>query len=79
LADIGDTEKLAENMLRLLNKPELAKKLKRDAKAFVEKEFDNTTSAERLLRNYKAVIDHYHQNIPIPKNLLFDTEEFPIY
>jgi glycosyltransferase involved in cell wall biosynthesis len=79
LADIGDTEKLAENMLRLLNKPELAEKLKRDAKTFVEKEFDNTTSAKRLLGNYKAVIDHYHQNIPIPKNLLFDTEEFPIY
>jgi len=79
LADIGDTERLAENMLRLLNDSALAKQLKTDAKAFVEKEFDNTTSAKRLLSNYKAVIEHYHQNRPIPNNLLFDLEEFPIY
>jgi glycosyltransferase involved in cell wall biosynthesis len=79
LADIDDVESLAENMLRLLNNLELAERLKRDAKFFVEKEFDNATSAKRLLSNYKAVIDHYHQNITIPNQQLFDMDEFPIY
>jgi glycosyltransferase involved in cell wall biosynthesis len=79
LADIGDIETLAKNMLKLLESPELAKKLKKAAKAFVEREFDNTQSAKRLVKNYKAVIDHYHHNIPIPDNLLFNPEEFPVY
>jgi glycosyltransferase involved in cell wall biosynthesis len=79
LAEIGDIEKLAVNMLRLLSSPELASQLKKDAKAFVEKEFNNTTSSKRLVSNYKAVIDHYHNNIPIPNDLLFSTEEFPKY
>ena len=79
LAEIGDLEKLAANMLRLLSSSELAAKLKKDAKAFVEKEFDNTTSAQRLVRNYKAVINHYYHNIPIPNDLLFSTNEFPKY
>lgn len=79
LADIGDTEKLAENMMKVLNSPALAEQLKRDAKVFVEKEFDNTVSAKRLVSNYKAVIDHYHNNTPIPEEQLFNTVEFPIY
>lgn len=79
LADIGDIESLAENMTRLLNEPKLGEQLKQVAKAFVEKEFDNTTSAKRLLSNYKAVIDHYHHGIPIPEDQLFNTDEFPIY
>jgi glycosyltransferase involved in cell wall biosynthesis len=79
LADIGDTQKLAENMLRLINSPKLAEQLKRDAKAFVERDFDNTASATRLVNNYRAVIDHYHNNTPIPEEQLFSTEEFPLY
>lgn len=79
LADIGDVEVLAEQMICLLNDPKLANQMKQDAKAFVEREFDNTTSAKRLLSNYKSVINHYHHNIPIPEDQLFNTDEFPIY
>ena len=79
ISEIGDIEHLAANMLQLLNSPELAERLKKKAKAFVEKEFDNTASAKRLLEDYKAVIAHYHNGTPIPKELLFDLNEFPIY
>ena len=79
LAEIGDVDGLAANMFRLLNSPELADKLQKDAILFVNKNFDNTTSARRLVDNYRAVIDHYHYNTPIPKELLFDLNEFPIY
>lgn len=79
LAEIGDVNKLAENMIRLLNEPMLADTLKREAKAFVEREFNNDVSAKRLLNNYKSVINHYRQRIDIPEEQLFSTEEFPIY
>ena len=79
ISEIGDIEHLAANMLKLLNSPELAEQLKNKAKAFVEKQFDNTTSAKRLLEDYKAVIAHYHNGTPIPEELLFDLNEFPKY
>jgi len=79
LADIGDIEGLAGNMNRLLDSPTLEAKLKTAAKLFVEAEFDDTVSANRLLNNYRAVIDHFHWNTPIPDELLFNPKEFPIY
>ncbi len=79
LADIGDIDMIAKNMLTLLENPDLADSLCKKAKAFVENEFDNTKTAKRLVDNYKAVINHYHHNIPIPKEQLFSTEEFPLY
>ncbi len=79
LADIGDIKKLSEHMITLFKTPELADKLRKEAKAFVEREFDNTASARRLVENYRAMIGHYRSNKPIPKKLLFDLNEFPIY
>jgi len=79
IANIGDIDMLARQMLKLLNSPSLAQKLRENAKAFVEKEFDNTTSAKRLVSNFRAVIEHYHNNTPIPEKQLFNTKEFPLY
>jgi glycosyltransferase involved in cell wall biosynthesis len=79
IADIGDIVMLAENMIKLINSTTLAKKLRENARAFVEREYDNTTSATSLIRNYKAVIEHFNNNTPIPENQLFNINEFPIY
>ena len=79
LADIGDIEMLAEKMMILLKSPELADKLRINARVFVEREFDNTSSAKRLVSNYQAVIEHYHNDTPVPEDLLFDINEFPKY
>ncbi len=79
LCDIGDIEGLSKNMRALLDSPPLAEKLRKNARAFAESEFDNAVSAKRLVSNYRAVIDHYHRNIPIPQEQLFDVNEFPIY
>ena len=78
LSDIGDIKKLAQNMLKLLNSPSLGEELSKNAKLIVEKEFDNTISAKRLVLNYSAVINHYYHNIPIPEEQLFNISEFPI-
>lgn len=79
LGDIDDIDTLAKNMLTFLNNPSFADGLALKAKAFIEKEFNNTTNAKRLVANYRAVINHYHNNTPIPKELLFSTNEFPKY
>ncbi len=79
LSEIDDIEGLAENMTALLNSDALAEKLRENALAFVNREFDNAVSARRLFDNYKSVIDHYRHNIPIPSEQLFSIDEFPIY
>jgi len=63
----------------LMNDEEYAKMLAQNAKEFVTRTFDNTASAKRLVEDYKAVIAHYHNGTPIPKELLLDLNEFPIY
>lgn len=79
LADIDDIDMLAQQMIKLLESPNLGIQLKKNARKVIEKEFDNTLSAQRLLNNYYAVINHYHHSIPIPQEQLFDINEFPKY
>lgn len=79
ISEIDDINGLANNMIRIIESPTLALSLKGNAKRFIEKEFDNTTSALRLINNYEAVINHYYNNTPIPKEQIFSTKEFPIY
>lgn len=79
LAEIGDIDTLAQQMLKLLDSPSLADALKRNAKAFAVKEYDSAACARRIASNYQAVINHYHRHVPLPEELLFDIKEFPVY
>jgi len=79
LADIGDIQKLAENMLKLLTDVDFRNELSMKAKIFVETELNNTVNAKRLVEDYKAVINHYYYRTPIPQSLLLDINEFPVY
>jgi glycosyltransferase involved in cell wall biosynthesis len=79
LAEIGDIDTLATQMIKLLESPSLAHTLRCNAKEFVKIEYDSAVCAQRIARNYKAVVEHYHHNKPIPDDLLFDVNEFPVY
>jgi glycosyltransferase involved in cell wall biosynthesis len=79
ISEIDDVQGLAKNMIKVIQNPDYAKNMAIKAKAFVEREFDNTMSAKRLRANYYAVLDHYHNGTPIPEELLFNTDEFPSY
>ncbi|MDD2604604.1 MAG: glycosyltransferase family 4 protein [Desulfobacteraceae bacterium] len=79
LANIGDIDTLAQQMIELMKNPDKAQQLAANARRFVKEEFDNTRSAKRLLDNYHQVIEHYQNGKVIDKNQLFDTNEFPIY
>lgn len=79
ISDVGNIEALAANMIKLMESPELANVMRIKAKEFVNKTYDNTRSAKRLLADYYAVIEHYHHGTPISDELLFKTNEFPKY
>lgn len=79
LAEMGDINELANQMIKLLESPMLAETLKSNAKAFAVNEYDSMECALRIVRNYRAVIEHYHHQTPIPRELLFDINEFPLY
>ena len=72
LCDQGDIASLANNMIRLLDESQLGADLSQKAKAFVEKWFDNRSSALNFIDQYKAVLAHYHHNEPVPASLLYE-------
>jgi glycosyltransferase involved in cell wall biosynthesis len=72
LCDCGDITALADNMIRLLNEPELGVELSQKAKFFVEKYFDNKKIAFNFVHQYNAVLAHYHNNEPVPDALLYE-------
>ncbi len=79
ISEIGNIDMLANNMIKLIENPEYGIKLKENARAFVEKSFDNTILAKNLVKNYRSVIAHFHSQTPIPEEQLFNDNEFPNY
>lgn len=76
ISDIGDNEALAANMLRLYEEEELATKLRENATLYIrEKDEQNAHNVDLMVAQYKAVIAHYREGKPIPKELLYNTEE----
>ena len=72
LCERGDIASLANNMIRLLDDPQLSLDLSQKAKEFVEKWFDNRNIALNFIDQYKAVLEHYHHNEPVPASLLYE-------
>lgn len=73
ISEIGDSEGLCQNMLRLYESPELQNELRGNGYLYIkEMDFANSHNTEEMVAQYKAVINHYRHNIPIPKDMLFD-------
>lgn len=79
IGEIGDVNMLAYNMITFLNNPNYALKLSKNARVFVENEYNNEKLAMRLVDNYRAVLNHYHMKKEIPRDQLFSPDEFPRY
>jgi glycosyltransferase involved in cell wall biosynthesis len=79
IAPLNDVSALADYMLLLMDNPEKAEKLKRNAKEYITQQRDNKKAADQLIADYHAIIDHHYNQTPIPKELLFDTDNYPIY
>ena len=79
ISDIDDVNSLANNMLRVIKEPGLVQKMLNNSKIFIEGEYNNAAIINRLVNIYNTVYKHYYENEPIPKELLFNPEEFPNY
>lgn len=75
IAENKNIEDLASQMLFLLNNPEKAELLKKNAREFQKDMYDyEKGNGDRLIANIKAIINNFNHNIPIPKNQLFNPE-----
>lgn len=75
IAELGNVEDLATKMLELMDNPEKAEMLKKNAREFQEKRVENAKrNGERLMANFKAIIENYKNGTPIPKEQLFNPE-----
>lgn len=79
ISDIGDIQGLADNMIKLLNDNDLANMIKKNAREFVDNNYNNERNVRKLIADYRAIIANYKYNTPIPEELLFDVGEFPKY
>jgi glycosyltransferase involved in cell wall biosynthesis len=69
IAEQGDFQTLADNMLKLLESEELADKLRKNALVTVNELWNNSKDMKKLLEVYKAIIAFHRFNQPIPKEL----------
>lgn len=79
LSEIVKIEELANNMYRLLIESELCSDLVKNAKALAQEVFDNTAIAKKLVKDNIAIVEHFNENKPIPKELLFNPDNYPEY
>lgn len=76
ISDIGDSDGLCQNMVRLYEDVVLQEHLLKNAKLYLaEKDEQNSHNADVMVEQFKAVISHYREGVPIPPELLYNTEE----
>lgn len=72
IAEMNNVEQLAEKMLLLLDHPDKAEMLKKNALERLEKRNNMDACTERLVNTYKAIVDYDNEGIPIPNHLFFN-------
>jgi glycosyltransferase involved in cell wall biosynthesis len=71
ISDKGNINSLADNMILLLSNPQKAEILRKNAKQEALEKMDNSKIVNQLIKDYRAIINHYNEGISIPKELLF--------
>lgn len=72
IADMDNIQMLAENMLLLLENPDKAEALRKNAKELVDSKNDGKKITDEIVRNFHAIVEHYRNRTPIPKEYLLD-------
>lgn len=76
ISDIGDIKGLTKNMLQLYETPSLQDELRKNAELYIkEKDKANENNVKIMIDQFKAVIEHYYNGVPIPQGLLYNTDE----
>ena len=79
ISELSNIESLAQNMLLLMDNPEKAAELKKNAQEYIKDFHNNKKATDDLIASYHAIINHQHRGAVIPKRLLFDTKKYPKY
>lgn len=76
IAEKGNVEELAQHMLTLMEHPEKAEMLAKNAREFQECKSNYAKgNGDRLVANFKAIVENYCNGTPIPQEQLFDPEK----
>ena len=74
IAEMNNVEQLAEKMLLLMDCPDKAEMLKKNAWERLEKKNNMEACTERLVNTYKAIINYDKNGDPIPEQLFFNSK-----
>lgn len=76
ISEIGDSEGLCQNMLRLYDDEDLQKILINNGFIYIKNlDEKKAHNSDEMIAQYRAVIAHYREGIPIPQSLLFNTDD----
>lgn len=74
ITTIGDSEALANNMLRLLQEPEVGENLRKNAFELHSKRKSNNEIVKHYIDIYRACLNHFHRDEPIPDSCITKIE-----
>ena len=75
IAEKGNVEELAQHMLTLMEHPEKAEMLAKNASEFQARKINYANgNGDRLIANFKAIVENFWNRTPIPQEQLFDPE-----
>lgn len=72
IADMDNVQMLAEKMSILLDNPEKAEELRHNAKELVDSKNDGKKISDEIIRNFRAIVEHFNNGTPIPKELILE-------
>ena len=76
IAEKGNVEQLAQHMLTLMDNPEKAESLKRNARELQEQRMvEARKNGERLMQTFRAIVACEKDKTPIPQELLFNPDK----
>ena len=75
IAEKENVGELAQNMLSLMSNPELAETLRRNGREWQEKKYkEGLHNGDRIVDNFKAIVEHFRDGTSIPQSQLFNPE-----
>lgn len=76
IAEKEKVEELAQHMVSLMDNSELAETLSINAREWQEKKYEEgLQNGDRIIENFRAIIDHFYNGAEIPQEQLFNPEK----
>lgn len=69
ISEQNNFHSMADNMIKLIESPELCEKLTKNALMTLAERYSNEKSMKQLKYAYKAIINHHINNIPLPSEV----------